>query len=111
MLESAPVGSVNCCRSIGGRGGWHDWLGGACRLIVGAYDQVGHQLLGSTCSAPIRVLANNDVPSGAAFISLQLPIRADWDGWLPHNMKVPNLRCFPALALQQYATRSRIKKK
>ncbi len=55
---------------------------------MGAYDQVGHQLLGSTCSAPIRVLANNDVPSGAAFISMHLPIRADWEGWLPHNMKV-----------------------
>lgn len=63
--------------------------GALCRLVMGAYDQVGHQLLGSTCSAPIRVLANNDVPSGAAFISMHLPIRADWEGWLPHNMKVP----------------------
>lgn len=59
----------------------------ARRLIVGAYDQVGHQLLGATCSAPIRVLANNDVPSGAAFIQLHLPIRAAWEGWQPHAMK------------------------
>ena len=60
----------------------------ARRLIVGAYDQVGHQLLGAACSAPIRVLANNDVPSGAAFIQLRLPIRAAWEGWQPHALKV-----------------------
>ncbi|CAL8462410.1 g1943 [Coccomyxa elongata] len=91
------------------------------RLLMGAYDQVGHQLLGSTCSAPIRVLANNDVPSGAAFISMHLPIRADWEGWLPHNMKgamrmlhLPSPRLTPSPALthspmspaDQHATRS-----
>ena len=39
------------------------------------------QLLGTTCSRPIRVLANNDVPGGAAKIQLALPIAADWEGW------------------------------
>ena len=65
----------------------------ARRLVVGAYDQVGHQLLGAACSPPIRVLANNDVPSGAAFISLHLPLRANWEGWLPHGMKVRTRPC------------------
>ena len=38
-------------------------------------------LLGACCSPPIRVLANNDVPTGAAYIALTLPLRNDWDGW------------------------------
>lgn len=50
--------------------------GHSFRLIAGAYEtgQNG-QLLGSGCSAPIRVLANNDTPKGAAFISIPITIR------------------------------------
>ena len=51
------------------------------RLVVGVYEEAGEQLLGACCSPPIRVLANNDVPTGAAFIALPLPLRQDWDGW------------------------------
>ena len=51
------------------------------RLVVGAYDEAGEVLLGACCSPPIRVLANNDVPTGAAYIALTLPLRNDWDGW------------------------------
>jgi hypothetical protein len=50
------------------------------RLVVGAYDAAGAALLGSCVSPPIRVLANNDVPTGAAYITLHLPLRADWEG-------------------------------
>ncbi len=52
-----------------------------CSLVVGAYDEAGEQLLGACCSPPIRVLANNDVPTGAAYIALTLPLRNDWEGW------------------------------
>ncbi|KAK9845461.1 hypothetical protein WJX81_006977 [Elliptochloris bilobata] len=51
------------------------------RLVVGAYDEAGEVLLGACCSPPIRVLANNDVPTGAAYIALTLPLRNDWEGW------------------------------
>ena len=55
----------------------------AFRLVAAAYDAAGLVPLGATVSPPIRVLANNDVPTGAAFITLHLPLRADWQGWLP----------------------------
>ena len=50
------------------------------RLLVGVYDADGQVLLGTGISAAIRVLANNDVPSGAAYIVLEVPIRC---GTLP----------------------------
>ena len=89
---------------------------------MGAYDQVGHQLLGATCSAPIRVLANNDVPSGAAFIQLHLPIRAAWEGWQPHAMKVGGFlpgspavcsgaRCAPASCSGLFSCTSSVRRK
>jgi len=53
----------------------------AFRFVLGAYDAAGTALLGSSVSPPIRVLANNDVPTGAAFIQLTLPLRSDWAGW------------------------------
>lgn len=37
--------------------------------------------LSTTMSGPIRVLANNDVPSGAAFIPLMLETHERWEGW------------------------------
>lgn len=37
--------------------------------------------LSTTMSGPIRVLANNDVPSGAAFIPLVLETHEAWEGW------------------------------
>lgn len=45
-----------------------------CRLVAGAYDEDGDKQLGTGCSAPIRVLANNDVPTGAACIKLHLSL-------------------------------------
>ena len=50
--------------------------------LVAAMFPIGENVPLSTCiSGPIRVLANNDVPSGAAFIPLVLETEADWDGW------------------------------
>ena len=45
------------------------------RLVVGVYNQTGEELLGSGCSQPIRVLANNDIPKGAAHIPLVVTVR------------------------------------
>ena len=45
------------------------------RLIIGIYDASDKQLLGSTCSPLIRVLANNDCPGGAAYIPLKISLR------------------------------------
>ncbi len=45
------------------------------RLIAGVYNQTGEELLGSGCSQPIRVLANNDIPNGAAHIPFAVTIR------------------------------------
>ncbi|KAL0018388.1 hypothetical protein WJX77_002518 [Trebouxia sp. C0004] len=51
------------------------------RLVVGVYSQTGKDLLGSACSQPIRVMANNDIPNGAAHIPLIVHVRKDWVGW------------------------------
>ena len=45
------------------------------RLVVGVYSQTGKDLLGSACSQPIRVVANNDIPHGAAHIPLDVNVR------------------------------------
>lgn len=45
------------------------------------------ECLASTISGPIRVLANNDVPTGAAFIKLQLHPNQEWDGWSPREFQ------------------------
>lgn len=45
------------------------------RLIAGVYDKAGQELLGTACCPPIRVLSNNDVPGGAAHITLSVTIR------------------------------------
>jgi hypothetical protein len=41
---------------------------------AGVYTQDGECLLGTAVSNQIRVLANNDVPTGAAFIPLVVPV-------------------------------------
>ncbi|KAL0054079.1 hypothetical protein WJX82_003411 [Trebouxia sp. C0006] len=51
------------------------------RLVAMVYEQNGQQLIGTTCSQPIRVMANNDVPTGAAHIRLSCNIRQEWRGW------------------------------
>ncbi|DBA81402.1 TPA: hypothetical protein ACH3X2_006820 [Trebouxia sp. C0005] len=51
------------------------------RLVVGVYSQTGKDLLGSACSQPIRVMANNDIPHGAAHIPLVVHVRKNWAGW------------------------------
>ncbi|DBB13369.1 TPA: hypothetical protein ACH3X3_005102 [Trebouxia sp. C0006] len=47
------------------------------RLVVGVYSQTGKDLLGSACSQPIRVMANNDISHGAAHIPLVVNVRKD----------------------------------
>ncbi|KAK9817699.1 hypothetical protein WJX72_000872 [[Myrmecia] bisecta] len=51
------------------------------RLLACAYDRADGRRLGTTCSPPIRVVANNDVPTGAAQFHMDLPIVNDWVGW------------------------------
>lgn len=46
-----------------------------CVLQVGVYDYESMKLLGTGLSSPIRVLANNDTPTGAAYISLNVALR------------------------------------
>ena len=53
----------------------------AFRLVAGIYNRQGTRLLTTTVSPPIRVLANNDVPTGAARITLEARLPADWEGW------------------------------
>ncbi len=55
---------------------------GCCsfRLVGGAYD-ASSSLIGTSVSPPIRVLANNDVPTGAAHIEMTLQVDSDWAGW------------------------------
>ena len=52
------------------------------RLVAMVYEQNGQDLIGTTCSQPIRVMANNDVPTGAAHIRLSCNIRSS--DWLPY---------------------------
>ena len=44
-------------------------------VAVGVYSQTGKDLLGSACSQPIQVMANNDIPHGAAHIPLVVNVR------------------------------------
>ncbi len=45
------------------------------RLVAMVFEQNGQDLIGTACSQPIRVVANNDVPTGAAHIRLSCTIR------------------------------------
>jgi len=51
------------------------------RLIAAVYDENRTKLLGTTVSPPVRVLANNDVPTGAAHLQLMVSLPTDWEGW------------------------------
>jgi hypothetical protein len=53
----------------------------AFRLVAGIYNRQGTRLLATSVSQPIRVLANNDMPTGAARILLDAQLPADWEGW------------------------------
>ncbi|PRW39236.1 hypothetical protein C2E21_7108 [Chlorella sorokiniana] len=53
----------------------------AFRLVAGIYNRQGSRLLGTAVSPPIRVLANNDAPTGAARIVLEATLPSDWEGW------------------------------
>jgi len=53
------------------------------RLIGAAYDNSDGSFLASTVSPPIRVLSNNDVPTGSAHIQLYLSLPTSWSGWEP----------------------------
>ena len=50
------------------------------RLVCGALDACGN-LIGTSVSPPIRVLANNDVPTGAAHIEMYMEVESSWPGW------------------------------
>jgi len=50
------------------------------RLITAVYDSKGRHLT-STASPPVRVLANNDVPTGAAHLQIVAKLPQDWEGW------------------------------
>lgn len=69
------------------------------RLIAGMYGNNDTGCLGTAISGPIRVLANNDVPTGAAYIPLNITADDRWEGWkdssdfkarLPECMKLPS---------------------
>jgi hypothetical protein len=55
----------------------------AFRLVAGIYNRQGSRLLATSVSPLIRVLANNDVPTGAARFKLEARLPADWEGWAP----------------------------
>ncbi|KAI3432731.1 hypothetical protein D9Q98_004272 [Chlorella vulgaris] len=55
----------------------------AFRLVAGIYNRQGSRLLATSVSPPIRVLANNDVPTGTARFKLEAHLPADWEGWAP----------------------------
>lgn len=50
----------------------------ACRLLMSVYDPTTKALLGTTLSGPIRALANNDVPKGAAAIEMRVPLPGEY---------------------------------
>jgi len=51
------------------------------RLLFGVDDARTGKKIGSAVSAPIRVLANNDAPNGAAYINMPIPLTENWEGW------------------------------
>lgn len=51
------------------------------RLIGAAFDSSSGNFLASAVSPPIRVLSNNDVPTGAAQIQIFLSLPPSWSGW------------------------------
>lgn len=63
------------------------------RLISAAFDAKG-ELIGTSPSPPVRVLANNDVPTGAAHIEMHIEVDSSWYGW--ESCFVPS-QLFPSL--------------
>ena len=51
------------------------------RLLFSVDDASTGERIGSAVSAPIRVLANNDAPNGAAYINMPVPLPDGWEGW------------------------------
>ena len=51
------------------------------RLLFGVYTHDTNEFLGSGVSGPIRVLANNDVPKGAAAMRVRCVLDGSWGGW------------------------------
>lgn len=78
----------------------------AFRLLAAVYDAAGHRLLGSGVSPPIRVLANNDVPTGAARIPLEAQLPSDWEGWAAEE-EVSGAAAAPAAAQRPKRIRTR----
>ena len=53
----------------------------AFRLLFGLYAKETNEFVGSGVSGPIRVLANNDVPKGAAAMRVKCGLSDSWNGW------------------------------
>lgn len=71
------------------------------RLVVAIHDETGTKLLGTSCSQPIRVVANNDIPRGAAHISLVATIRRDQADQQPFSVRRPDVSLWPDNRLPQ----------
>jgi hypothetical protein len=67
------------------------------RLVAGVYNRQGTRLLATAVSPPVRVLANNDVPTGAARIPLDARLPADWEGWAAEEAVGANGDAAPAV--------------
>jgi len=73
----------------------------AFRLVAAIYDNSGRRLLATGTSPSIKVLANNDVPTGAAHMQLVIPVDSSWDGWAvepPKSAIMPSLTIAAAVA-------------
>lgn len=62
-----------------------------CRMVAGMYVSGSSECLGAAISGPIRVLANNDVPTGAAYIGLVLQPDPSWEGWKTNEKFQPHV--------------------
>jgi hypothetical protein len=67
----------------------------AFRLVAGIYNRQGSRLLSTCVSQRIRVLANNDVPTGPARIKLDAHLPADWEGWAPQAPQLTLVESLP----------------
>lgn len=54
---------------------------------MSVYDQTTRELLGTTLSGPIRALANNDVPKGAAAIEMKVSLPGESRSVFLHSPK------------------------
>jgi hypothetical protein len=79
----------------------------AFRLVAGIYNRQGSRLLATSVSPPIRVLANNDVPTGAARIKLEAHLPADWEGWAPQAPQLTPVEPLAASRPRKQAARAK----